>query len=1070
MRIKKFVALVLILLMLLPAFAVSATDDGVVIRVGWFGLPGACEVNGGVYSGYDFDYLTEISKYTGWKYEFVEVDFAECLDMLAAGELDILGSLLYSGERAARFDYSQLEYGHTYTTLFTSEQSDIEPYDFERFDGMRVGVIVDAVNENNLAEFAAENGFSYEAVAFESFNELSAAIRNEDVDAGIIGGFTDVMEMRALAEFAPQPYYFATTKGNASVLDGLDNALRMIKLDNPYLETSLYKKHFGGRILVDLSAAEHNIVKASEQEPVRVGIIPASAPICFWDEKTGAYSGICIEMLDAITENTGLQMEYVPIDLMNNAPVAWLKAGEFPLVAGILKTQNFLDDPELKLSSPLLIDAIGIAARKGEDFTADLSNNKLAVINGFQVAMEYAAEHFPEHEVVNYPSMWECMRAVARGSVGATVNIDSCTNYLLQDPHFESLEKTTAFERSVEICAAGLSDGGAELISVIDKGLAMISDAERADIIMDYTVLHPYRLSLNDTLYKYRLPLAVIAVLIMLVFAVFVALISFRRNSERQLKAAYEQERAALTLAERASDAKSRFISRMSHEIRTPLNAVVGYNTIARSELASARSEAELKAAGERVMDCLTKSDIASTHLLTVINDVLDMSAIESGKITVAHELFDFKSLISSLTALFYSQAQHKSVDFQVVFKTPTDEWFVGDQMRVNQILTNLLSNAIKFTPEGGGVKLVIQQSGARGNAAHMRFEVIDEGVGIDEKFLAQIWNPYEQDDDSAGRASGSGLGLTITKNLVDLMGGEISAKSEAGVGTAFTVDLTFERTAQPDSALAGGISGLNVLIADDESSRDYLERLLKLCGASCSKAGDINEAVDMVAAASSAGDPYDVCIVGWPHDGGADAHERLREASGEHKTAVVAASYDGVDDETDTALAGVDAFIAKPLFLSSLTKLLADVVAPDAFGAKSPSDGIDFKGARVLLAEDNRMNMEVARSILTAVGFEVDCAWDGREAVSMFTASAPNAYKAVILDIHMPVLDGHEAAREIRASERADAKTVPIIAMTADAFAENAAEAAASGMDAHIAKPFDPKTLFDTLGKLIGN
>ncbi|MDO5563464.1 MAG: ATP-binding protein, partial [Synergistaceae bacterium] len=409
----------------------------------------------------------------------------------------------------------------------------------------------------------------------------------------------------------------------------------------------------------------------------------------------------------------------------------------------------------------------------------------------------------------------------------------------------------------VSICVAGFTDAARVPLGIINKGLSMVTEDEKRGMTMNYTIMNPYKYTTADVIYKYRLPLFLLS-LLTTSFAVF------KYNSGKKLKAAYEQEKAALALAELASAAKGSFMSKMSHEIRTPLNAVIGYNTIARSEMAEADDDASRRQAEMRVMDCLMKSDIASKHLLAIINDVLDMSAIESGKIKLARERFDFKGLISSLTTIFYSQATAKGVEFEVVLDTLTEEWFVGDQVRTNQILTNLLSNAMKFTPEGGTVRLTICQPEAAENAAHIHFEVADTGIGMSKDYLEHIWKPFEQADSSISRRfGGTGLGLSITKSLVDLLDGTISVESEPGDGSTFFVDITFERTEQPQNADTYDFNSINALVVDDDASTcDYLKLLFGRCGARCSAITSGAGAIEAFAAAKDRGEPFTLCLV----------------------------------------------------------------------------------------------------------------------------------------------------------------------------------------------------------------
>ncbi len=528
------------------------------------------------------------------------------------------------------------------------------------------------------------------------------------------------------------------------------------------------------------------------------------------------------------------------------------------------------------------------------------------------------------------------------------------------------------------------------------------------------------------------------------------------------------QLRQSVSREQTANTSKSQFLSRMSHEIRTPLNAVIGYNMIAKNALTE--GDGEQKQTEIKVLDCLVKSDIASKHLLTIINDVLDMSAIESGKIKVARDRFDFKGLITSLTTVFYSQARAKGVDFEVIFDTFTEEWFLGDQTRVNQILTNILSNAIKFTPEGGTVKLKIQQPEKDVNASHIHFEISDTGIGMTPEYMERIWLPFEQADASISRRfGGTGLGLSITKNLVDLMGGRISVQSEPGKGTTFGIDLTFERTEQPKSNAVYDFSTVNALVVDDDPSTcDYIRLLFDRCGAKCTAVTSGAAAVEAMTLAMRGDTPYTLCLVDWRMPGmdGVETIKRIRKVTGAALPIIVLTAYDYVELTDSAARIGINKFISKPLFQSSLFDSLASVTGKKAPTALQREGKMDFGGARVLLAEDNAMNMEIAKVILKSANLAVTSAWNGKEAVELFESAAPGTFMAILMDVHMPVMDGHEATRTIRASAHPEAKTIPIIAMTADAFAENVAEAHAAGMNAHIAKPIDVALLFEMLKK----
>ncbi len=413
-----------------------------------------------------------------------------------------------------------------------------------------------------------------------------------------------------------------------------------------------------------------------------------------------------------------------------------------------------------------------------------------------------------------------------------------------------------------------------------------------------------------------------IIVSLLMIMLLFLIDILWLQDMNHTLRISFERERVA-------SKAKGDFMSRMSHEIRTPLNAVIGYNSIAQHEMKGAQNDEERKQALMKATDCLMKSEIASKHLMTIINDVLDTSAIESGKIKIAHERFDFKALITSLTTIFYSQAREKNVDFEVIINNLTEEWFVGDHMRINQILTNLIANAVKFTSEGGKVVLRISQMEEEKKTTHIHFEIEDNGIGMSGEYLTHIWRPFEQEDPSISRRfGGTGLGLSITKNLVDLMGGRIFVDSLLGIGTKFNVDLTFERTAQPQSVTAYDFSSIEAIVVDDdESICDYIGLLFERCGVACKTVNSGKEALEEMKEAISRNQPYTLCLVDWimPDMDGIETIRQMRSFVKQDTPIIVLTAYDYSEIADQVAEVGVVKFISKPLFQSALFDLLVN-------------------------------------------------------------------------------------------------------------------------------------------------
>ncbi len=516
----------------------------------------------------------------------------------------------------------------------------------------------------------------------------------------------------------------------------------------------------------------------------------------------------------------------------------------------------------------------------------------------------------------------------------------------------------------------------------------------------------------------------------------------------------------ALHAAEEASAAKGSFMSRMSHEIRTPLNAVIGYMTIAQMKDSD----------NEKIHHCLENSELAAKHLLSIINDVLDMSSIESGRIKIANTDYNLKQQISTISTIFYNQSKAKDIDFQVHISNLTEEWVVGDQLRVNQILMNLLSNAMKFTHENGNVTLDVEQLERTESQVTMRFRISDTGIGMSEEFLSRMYTPFEQESATTSQKyGGTGLGLSISKNLCTLMNGNLEVKSKLNEGSVFTVTLTFGISAENGKAKKSkDFSKIRVLVVDDQKAdQTYTKELLRRIGTKTDIVSDGSTAVKRFIGRQNTDYAYDLCIIDWqmPDDNGINVARRIREAGDSDVPIIIATAYDVSEISNDAKAAGVNKVIAKPLFQSTLFDLLVDT-----FGKYNPNESastvstLNLAGSRILLAEDNDMNTEIAVSILTKAGLTVDTAKDGKEAYDIFTTSTPGKYAAILMDIQMPIMNGYEATRAIRESSHPEATTIPIIAMTANAFTSDVEEAFANGMNGHISKPVDFEKLYHTL------
>ena len=529
------------------------------------------------------------------------------------------------------------------------------------------------------------------------------------------------------------------------------------------------------------------------------------------------------------------------------------------------------------------------------------------------------------------------------------------------------------------------------------------------------------------------------------------AILLSRRIDEQR----YEEEQkrqalqSALEGARAASMAKSRFLSNMSHDIRTPMNAIMGMAAIASTRLDDR----------VRVAECLKKISLSSQHLLSLINDILDMSKIESGKLSLREEPFNFAELVANVTELMAPQAIAAQLEMNVSLPVLSQEEVVGDALRVRQIYLNILSNAVKYTEAGGRVQIEVwEEPGGRSGRKNFFFRCTDTGIGMSGEFLEHLFQPFERASDSSDKASGTGLGMAITRNIVDLMNGDIQVESRPGEGSCFTVMLPLQlQNARQEDVPEEWLGVHSLIVDDDRQTCENAAALLEDMGLRPEFVTEGEEAVRRVVRAKGTPDPFTLVIIDWKMPGmdGVEATRRIRREVGDEIPVIILTAYDWSEIEHEARKAGVTAFISKPFYRSKLCYLLNEISGEILTEAQCPYPDRDYGGRRILL-EDNDINREIARILLEERGIRVEEACDGVQAVRMVSESEPGYYDMIFMDVQMPNMNGYEATRAIRSLDRADTAHLPIVAMTANAFDEDVRTALRAGMDAHFAKPIE--------------
>lgn len=532
-------------------------------------------------------------------------------------------------------------------------------------------------------------------------------------------------------------------------------------------------------------------------------------------------------------------------------------------------------------------------------------------------------------------------------------------------------------------------------------------------------------------------------------------------RSEMEKKALLED---ALSQANRASKAKSVFLSNMSHDIRTPMNAIIGFTTLAITHI-DHREQVEMY---------LKKIMTSGNHLLSLINDILDMSRIESGKMHLEEKPCSLPDILHNLRSIIQADVHSKQLELYMDAMDVQNEDIYCDGLRLNQVLLNLLSNAVKYTGAGGKVAIkVVEIAGAPAGYANFEFRIMDTGIGMSEEFVSHIFEPFERERNSTiSGIQGTGLGMSITKNIVDLMNGSIEVKSKQGVGTECIVSFTFRLYAgKKEPQTIPELKGLRALVVDDDfNTCDSVTSMLQQIGLRAEWTLSGKEAVLRTRQAVMRSDNYFVYVIDWllPDMNGVEVARRVRQEVGKEVPIIVLTAYDWSDIEDEALEAGVTAFCSKPLFLSELKGCLNSIVNSGREQEAPERRPEPVRKGRILLTEDNELNQEIAVAILEGAGFTTDVAENGQVAVEMLSSSQPGYYQLVLMDVQMPVMNGYEATRAIRRLENRKLADIPILAMTANAFEEDKQEALRSGMNGHIAKPINIELLMKELDQIL--
>ena len=1065
-RELRIVIILAVLIFLLPITSQAEWKETEPIRVGIFPLGNfqGYQADGEVY-GYNIEYLNKIAELKHWQYEYVSVDnWVEATEYLEQGKIDLLAPAQNIPSLNGRFSYAALPMGTEAAAVYALDTRDDLFYeDFEQMNRICIGGAENSTFTRNFLKRAEEKGVQPDMRYYKDTTELFDALHRGEVDAIVTNIMFSSEGIKLIDRFSPLPVYYISSNDNTYLLDMLYEAMCVVELNDSEFKTELMGKYFPYFSNTEFTHSELDYIES--MPVISIGYWPSGRPFTYTDRKTGELGGITRDIMDKISETSGLKFQYVMLP-SSNIDLDYLAEHEIYALCGVTYNDKNIINPSVWLSTPYFKSENVLVGKEDIRFESG-AGLRLAAVSPDSLPDDLI-ERYSGFEIDYYDDVETCFEMVRKGKADLLVqNRYVVENYLLK-PVYHNMKVIPVQSMSDYLCIAAVHQGdnqnpiGVKLqdsrfLSIINKSIQRITGDELNDIIIHSTLGQQYKYKMSDFLFQYRYLLITITLFLAVCIYGLIKMERMKEHENQALSRAIEQ-------ANQANTAKSQFLSHMSHEIRTPLNAIVGMTALAR----------KVKDNPQKTAQYLERITESSKLLMSIINDVLDMSAIESQKMKISQQPFDFKALLTTISETYYAQCRQKNVLFSMQLDHVKKEVLVGDSLRVNQILLNLLSNAYKFTEPGGKITVTVKErlSDPEHKKVFMSFSVTDTGCGMSKELQARLFGAFEQESAvTALKHGGSGLGLAITKNLVDMMHGAVSVESEQGKGTTFTVDLPFGTTEDIIPGDMKKLGNLRVMVVDDDAyMQEYITSVLSGMGVDFDVAASGEAALLMLEKEGEGEHPYNVCLVDWqmPEMGGIEVVEHIRNRISKDMLAVIISAYDLSEVEDAGKDAGVDLFVSKPLFQSSIYNILASIHDKCGGNQLSRENQYDFTGKRALLAEDFELNREVAVDLMELVNLRADCAENGKEAVEMFLDAEPGTYDIILMDIQMPVMDGYEAIKTIRKSGHDQASDIPIYAMTANAFAEDVSKALSAGANGHIAKPIDSKAFYRLLNKCL--
>ncbi len=1053
-------------MVLTPMWEVNAQEnEKKVVRVGYYLHKTYQEGGyGELKSGYGYEYLQMLRNYTGWEYEYVYASsWDEQVKMLENGEVDLILHAFKTEARMETMLFSVEPMGREMNYLYTRVgHPELSYGDIESINNKKIGCMAGDFRYDIFSEWCIHNEIICSIKTYEDMIIMHEELSDGTIDAIIGSDFTassyegDWLTIQRLGD---EPIYIAVAQGREDLLEEVNAAQNEILSMNPYYPEEVRQKYQEVNYTHFWELTDEQKEALQERGFLKLGYCDGRRPIAYMDKKTGELQGLLEDYLEAMQANYDIHFE-ISVYEDDESLLEALQVGKVDIIAPVGYEFGLAEQRNISLSNPMT-EEVMIALYKGTKGTETKDIlDRVSVVKSSLTGEGYVEYFYPDTEIIYADSVEEAVKLVESGDVDSFVTrSNSFSEYAKEYAGISELQMLNLTNTNSINMAVRAED--VELIPILNKGISLLTDADISHATIAYT-----EGSEDVTLWTLMQdnPLATAAIIFSILLLLVLIFVVYRLVTEHhhatKLKEARDEAEKAKKEAEYANQAKSAFLTSMSHDIRTPMNAIVGMTTLATKHMDDR----------EYVQNCLSKVTMASNHLLTLINDVLDINKIESGNLSLNIKVFSLADCIMNLVNICRPQINEKNHNFEIRIHGVSTEHVFSDELRINQIYINILSNAIKYTPVGGHITLDIKAEKIKGISDRilLHYIVEDDGVGMTEEFQSKMYEVFAMEKDTARQYGGSGVGLAICKNLVDLMGGTIECESEIGKGTKFSVTL--------DLPIAEKLADHRVLpqmrlllVDDDKIFLATATDTLKELGISPDCVDNGQDAVTLVSKMHSRGSDYPVIIIDWrmPEMNGIETTKAIRKIVGPDVSIIIISSYDLTDVKEAALEAGANGFISKPFFRSTVYDSLSDILGFERQVAVAETNEIELTGLNILVAEDNDFNWEIAKEFLAMSEITATRAENGKICLDILEKSQEGEYDLVLMDVQMPEMNGYEATKVIRNHTRRDISNIPIIAMTADAFSEDVVHCIEVGMNAHMAKPLSLEKFIEVIARI---